>query len=354
MQNGEIEELEQSEVYPSRFTPSKLHISIHDYFGQEILSDSGTAVDLTQLHPDQDDAVFVATDSFVSPQVPTQILVDHSLQQLHKGSLDFEFLAAVRFENISESDLEPASDSGFNNAHIFRPAQRSQPIYFRAEISDDLWIAQRHLLTVPGGRDVCPRGSVFGGYEEWLGEVEWYCVECPEKSYTVCPTFLPSPSSTTVFSSEQDLVENLCLRCPDGAECKGGDSFAPKLSLSRWLQTEYLWKLVACPEGYRMIWGEQGVGQDNYGTSWDHDVQSCQKCGPGTFVLNSSSPFETCRLCPKNAQCVDGKPPIFNPVTASLSLEGLDVNSPQVLISLRETLAQKVDILKRQLYTNFV
>ena len=315
-------------------------VSIYDIYEQWITSDSNTRIEVSSCAQIPGGTQFLQLDSNVQEEGPKEVHMDAIPQTMVAGKTDI----TVKLGLLAHYSRLRVEESGFANGTLSLVPARSQEFCFIAHVGEHEIIASKRSLTVQGGRHVCPRGhvlfftrsrSLLGMREESSLSAEFLgaCRKCPEAKYSINPIFSPS-GRAPVFDDENSIYD-LCLPCPAGATCAGGSRFQRKLAYAVWVETDYLWKLNACPDGYRML--GSGIGEE-------YELQDCAKCPEGKYILNSSDPLATCNPCPTGAQCNNGRPPVFNAVTGGLEITGVDLSQLHARLAVRQVLASHLGV----------
>ena len=144
--------------------------------------------------------------------------------------------------------------------------------------------------------------SCPAGYETWTtqeqgSEEMQQCHKCLESQYIIDP----------------DLYA--CQKCPPGLKCKGDSEVVPVVKKSTWTADDGVYKLTACPTGYRKLSTEGGWDQHKCepcadGTECVLDVcDTCTACTAGKY--KDAPGTQACRACPRNT---------YNPDTNSKAL----------------------------------
>ena len=222
-------------------------------------------------------------------------------ETMNRGSIELVVQAWYNFENITSADWEMASSALHPEGAVFNAPALSQRIdFFAIPKGGGETISTHHELAMAGGSGVCPAGQVF----YISADLQGGCKACPEGKYSINPVF-SQRGQIHGFRSDVLVFDSLCLPCPSGAKCAGGTSFEPNTPQSVWEENGYVWKLRACPRGYRKMVCSPAtaLAQDDTSCPWDHAWQRCEQCAAGKFILNSSDHTSICRDCPTNAKC---------------------------------------------------
>ena len=184
----------------------------------------------------------------------------------------------------------------------------------------------------------CPQNT----YRTTPGATELsFCLSCPAAATTAGTASTSMDQcvcSNRMYSTK--LLDFTCQTCPAGAVCTDGSCALAMSNLQCKTGMDAIkgtWKrsnqdgrfsLLGCPIGHRLN-NETG-----------HDVQACQRCPEGMYMLDPNDPSQTCQACPMTATCPKRGPPVFKEaaIEGSLSIAGDIDDMDAILESLAATL----------------
>ncbi len=152
-------------------------------------------------------------------------------------------------------------------------------------------ISSNFMIPVFVGHQACPLGYVLN-LQEIFGKARLgTCEFCAEGTYSMNPLFGGS-----------DIVSPACVSCPlqslKNNDCTKGGSVV-NFSLGTWRVYDGLYTLVGCPQGYQLINKMDGL--------FSNQAQHCLKCGPNSYILDSSNENHSCQPCPEFLICDDNQ-----------------------------------------------
>mmetsp|Transcript_14218 Transcript_14218/g.30377 ORF Transcript_14218/g.30377 Transcript_14218/m.30377 type:complete len:1807 (+) Transcript_14218:1506-6926(+) len=257
--------------------PFQLSVAKEDAYNQTVESDSISFLQLQVAIP--------RTDGGLQPHQEVVVSGD-AVFKLQSGKARIEIAVRPEF-----SVVDPQNGLALLSRQVFFSAsgqdlESSQPLSSTAV-----------LAFFAAGKTVCPQGYVLtlDTLTESVGRSEsnakaagaGRCVYCQVGTYSIIPLGVGSAANGT---------KPICLNCPPVSTCTGGSNVT--LGLGYWVKSDPksgMFVLESCPAGHQLI--------NSIGGSFNHDVQRCEPCGPGKYILQSLDPKAACQLCPAGAFC---------------------------------------------------